>query len=281
MTVAFQEVAGSPRERFDESGVVATRILLCAWEDRTSLVRSLMGSRSPLAPALPSAYPGFPLCYVESVVVEPWSADLAPDSGEASLDAVNSYSANPAAKLTVTYRTKPYSSRKPRTNLPDVPEGTFLSYQMRFSAQYIALPARQLRWSDAASISVPEDRPGSLVVPVAIHRLTWHKVSRPPWDAIRAATGRVNDSFFLGAAGETLLFEGMDADAEFEVDPDEPVTWRLTMTFRERAVKQGSSAFGWNHAYRESPAGWQRLKTSDGNALYSSADFAALFQFAV
>ena len=112
-------------------------------------------------------------------------------------------------------------------------------------------------------------------------------MSRPPWDLIRTCSGCVNASAFLGAAEETLLFDGVKADREFiQLDSTGEATyaWRLTYTFRERTIKYTSSvgetpsAYGWNYAYR-STGGCERLVDAHGARLYPTVDFSALFSY--
>ena len=77
-------------------------------------------------------------------------------------------------------------------------------------------------------------------VPVIEHLLTWHRVVSPPWAAIRNATGMVNAAGFLGAAAETVLFDGATAKKQFlGIDGTGLATfgWRLTYTFREKTIK--------------------------------------------
>ncbi len=130
----------------------------------------------------------------------------------------------------------------------------------------------------------------TLRIPVIEHQVTWRRVPDPPWDAIRNCAGAVNNDSFLGAAAETLLFDGAKADCEFTGLGDflEPqFGWRLTYVFREKLIKVvegvgGPQTYGWNHTYRDVPfpySEWDRLVDQNGSPLYATADFSALFEF--
>jgi hypothetical protein len=129
-----------------------------------------------------------------------------------------------------------------------------------------------------------------LRVPIVVHHLVWHRVTYPPWDAIRQCTGCVNDDDFLGATAETVLFDGAVAERDFVYleDLENPqYSWRLTYVFREKAQKYPGGdgtdeIFGWNDAFNSVPngaAGFDRLVDAAGNPMYATNDFSALFAF--
>ncbi len=136
---------------------------------------------------------------------------------------------------------------------------------------------------------MPSEATGTIRLPITEHRLTWHRAVRPPWTAIRAATGTVNHAAFLSAAPETLLFDGATAEPEFlrlsDIDEAE-FAWRVEYVFREktaRLVIPGAVA-GWNHQYRSQPVGaanWDRLHTTaySDHYLYHRSDFGELLEY--
>ena len=278
MAVAFRELGGSPVEQYGADGFSAWREFLIAWEDRDQFALEVLGQAAACGGRGGIGYPGKPGVRAVSLRLEPFDperpdhkplADLARD--------LNSYSGS-FAKAKVEYRTVVSS----RPDDPKVPEGTYLTYRMRFSAEYVPLVARGWQWRDNPAIPVPDDLQITLSVPITEHHVTWHRVVNPPWGAIRALQGKVNASPFLGAAPGTLLLEGADADKQFQTGYDlayPELFWRVHYVFRERAIKFGGQVYGWNHHFREKPAGWVEL-VRDGKPLYESADFSPLFQFA-
>ena len=170
------------------------------------------------------------------------------------------------------------------SKLPKAKPGTILSYRMNFGGEYIRLPGQSLHWESDPTCPVPADVLPTLRIPVIEHQVTWRRVPDPPWDAIRNCTGAVNNESFLGAAAETVLFDGAKADREFTGLGDflEPqFGWRLTYVFREKLIKvveglYGTQTYGWNHAYRDVPfpySAWDRLVDQNGCPLYATVDF--------
>ena len=278
MTVAFKELAGSPVEQYGEDGFTARREFLIAWEDREAFAAEVLGIASEHGGSPKLAYPGKSAVYAMSLRYEPLDPDN-PDSQVLTelAEGLNSYSQS-FARARVEYRTLTYD----RGDTPTVPGGTFLTYRMRFAAEYLPIPPRGWGWEDDPGAPLPDDMNLSMTVPVTEHHLTWHLVANPPWDAIRECQGKVNQGTFLGAAEGTVLLEGADADKHFQTgfDLDHPeFFWRIQYVFRERAIKHGGEVFGWNHHFREKPPGWVPIRFG-GNPMYELADFAPLFQFA-
>jgi hypothetical protein len=117
-------------------------------------------------------------------------------------------------------------------------------------------------------------------IPVTVHNLTWHNVIHPPWDTIHQLQGTINNAVFLGCPADTVLFDGAEAEKTFRAGfkPGEsPVCWKIKYIFRERSIKHSGSIYGWNHIYRESPAGWVEINNGS-DKLYDSANHMLLFQ---
>jgi hypothetical protein len=284
MSVPFKELAGSPVELFGPEGMKVQRRLVVAWEDRHRLVAELLGDGYQFGGSPPAGYPGHSGVVAVAVRLEPWS-DV-PDAQQPFRDVatrLNSYTGR-YAQLVVEYEL--LDTTAGRADLPEPPVNTFLTYRMDFGGEYLALGGQSLRWQSDANLPVPPDALPTIRLPITEHHVTWHRVLRPPWGAIRACTGTVNASTFLGAPAETLLFDGAVARKKFlglAVLRRPEFCWQVQYVFRERAIKSGGVVHGWNHRYRGLPAnapGWDRLVDANGEALYRQSDFAALFQFA-
>ena len=281
MTIAFQELDGSPREVFSPEGIVAERRLVVAWEDRHALVAQLLGEHYALGLPPPGGYPGRSGVLAVEVRVEPWPAEA--EARAAMSDPtveLNSYSGR-WALVTVDYA---MPDRDPgRGDLPSVSAHTYLTYRMELAGQTIRVPGETLRWETDGAIPVPVEAIPPLRVPIVEHQITWHRAPLPPWSAIRNAAGCVNAQPFLGAPPETILFDGAIARRQFigiDAEGTAAFGWRLTYVFRERAIKTPGGIAGWNHAFRSLPAsspGWDRLTTLDGRPFYAAVNFAGLF----
>lgn len=283
MSVPFKELPGSPVETFGAEGLRAQRRVLVAWEDRHRMVLELLGDGQQFG-GLPSA--GYPACsaaIAAEVRLEPWPP--APDDQGPFADItvqLNSYSGK-FAQIVVDYELLDTSHA--RRDLPQAQQGTLLSYRMDFGGEYLTLAGETLRWESDPTIPVPAAAVPTIRVPVSEHHLTWHRAVNPPWEAMRSCAGTVNQSAFLGAPAETVLFEGATADKRFlGIDGLRlpAFGWQITYVFRERTIKAGGSTFGWNHRYRPLPQdfpGWDRLVDQRGQPLYRTSDFTPLFQF--
>ena len=284
MTVAFKELAGSPIECYSPEGVQAQRRLLCAWDDRRTLVQELLGDGYEFGGRHRANYPGTANIVAMRARVEALGDDVVKQNLTELTEGLNAYRG--FAKVTIDYE---LLAPTDRGDLPSAVEGTFLTYRMLRGWETIALAGDDLKWEGQPSVTVPADAVGAIRVPVAEHRLTWRRVVRPPWTAIRTAAGTVNGATFLGAAAETLLFDGATAQREFlrisEADEAE-FAWRIEYVFREKTAKLliPGAAAGWNHQYRAQPtgaAGWDRVHSEaiSNHYVYRSSDFSALLEY--
>jgi len=281
MTVAFKELAGSPVETYGPEGLKAERVLLCAWDDRETVVAGLLGDGYEYGGDGRAQYPDKPDVVAIRARCEPITDDVDAQTLNDLTEGLNRY--NGFAKITVHYE---FLSAAERSDLPATEKGTFLTYRQDYGVETMKLSGDSFTWEDEPSEWVPEAAVPAIRVAVVKHRLTWHRAVRPPWQTIRTRIGTVNDAEFLGAAAGTVLLDGATAEREFirigQLNEAE-FAWRLGYTFRERAVKTGDgSIVGFNHAYRSLPVDapdWDRLIDGASNPPYPSSDFLPLFQF--
>lgn len=282
MTTPFKELAGSPRESFGPDGMTAQRRIVVAWEDRHAMIAELLGEGYAFGSAGCTAYPGFAGIAAMQAKVEPWpeTPDDQGPQGDVAVQ-LNGY-AGKFALVTIDYEWLDQAAG--RGDLPAVAAGTWLTYRMDFGGERIALAGEALRWQSNAALPVPAGAAPLVYVPIIEHHITWHRVALPPWEAIRALSGTVNGSGFLGAAPETVLFDGAAAVKQYlgTLSGGRPATgWKLSYVFREKALYRGASVYGWNHHYRSVPQdmpGWDRLIDGVGATSYPTGDFLLLFQ---
>ncbi len=277
MSMSFRELAGSPVEEYGPQGFRARREFLVAWEDRAAFAAAALGAASGYGGGLAASYPGRSAVRAVSLKFEPF--EPRPDEKPlASLTAdMNSYSGAPL-RAVIEYRSL-VPPRLPR--VPPVPPETFLGYRMQFAAEHVPLAPRGWQWIDDPELPLPDDLNLTLIVPLTEHHVTWHRVPLPPWEAIRALQGRVNDDDFLGAAAGTVRFDGAEADKDFQTvfDAAHPEWfWKLRYVFRERTLHVDDVPVTWNHVYREDPPGWAGL-AAGARPLYLEGDFGRLFEF--
>ncbi len=226
----------------------------------------------------PAIYPSVPQALVTEIQFEPFPPDRPDGSGVTTLSsATNAY---PFAVVTVTYRIRFGESRG---DLPGVPNGTFLTFDADLGLESHHTPGRVWVWSAMTSDPVPGDINPGILIPAEEFTLTWHRVPRPPWDAIRDLRGKVNDSAFLNHLSGAVLFTGARTARDFQII--DTGLWRLAYQFRVKEVESTAAAGvlgGWNRHYREqaiSAEHWLEIEDDDGNHPYRSGDFSQLFQF--
>jgi hypothetical protein len=117
------------------------------------------------------------------------------------------------------------------------------------------------------------------LIPIREIELQWDFVDDPPLDDLDDLMGTVNDSSFLGCEAETLLFENYSIQETFRASPIDPHTNRVTIQMRRRRIKVSTNVYGWNHDYREDPAGWAKvLFMSDNEPRYKLKSFTNIFK---
>jgi hypothetical protein len=281
MTATWYELSDSPREDYSRGGFRATRKILTAWADRTSVAKELMGVDVLGVGNVNSLqYPDNTSVRCVRVMVAPLTDDVT-EQALSSLDTdLNTYESY--AVLTANYETiEPIDP-----DLPEAEEGTYMSYRLSISSEALIIPGVGLKWASDAEGKAPQeaDLTFTFSIPIQEHHLTWHRVLNPPKTTFRDLIGHVNDAVYLGAATGTLLFTGATLDREWafegEFDDVRPA-YRVNLTFKERRIKDGAAVVGWNYAWRSLPEGsrgWQEMENGNGEPIYASGDFTRLTQ---
>ena len=266
--MSINELGGSPKESLNEnSGSSAERRFLVPFNQRITFAESLVGT----------AYPNFPQSRIVAIDIQPWKEDLAVTKGTIvnAEDDTAGYGSQPAlvvAKYGPDFTKKTWSMTKPSFRA-----GTELRYQIRGSAKFLTVPASGLKWEDDGDIPVPEDVNSVILIPMKSIRLQWDFVDSVPFGTLDGLLGKVNQDSFLDSEAETLLFEDYDVSETFRASATNPHTNRVTVQMTQRRVVSSGGVVGWNHDYRESPAGWAKMLLSDGNPRYKLATFGGMF----
>jgi len=285
MTVAYEELAGSPQIHVTQQGATAVRMFRVAWDDWQAFARMLLGTYGEIGGTArfvePVAFPGFKNLFVAEITVDPFDPDSPDARATLALEAdVNSYRGG--AKVTAVYRTQFDAEIASPRNLPRVPNGTYLTYRSELGAEYQHVPGRVWRWATEETPPVPDDVNPGILIPTGSVQLSWLRVPAPPWSAIRALRGKVNGAPFLGSPVGTVLFLGVKAVREFQM-LEVGGMWRLDYYFSEQTKElSGGGRVGWNYFYKEEAADgehWTAIADADGRAPYQAGDFSYLFQF--
>ncbi|HEY1600771.1 MAG TPA: hypothetical protein VGG64_14275 [Pirellulales bacterium] len=287
MTVAFEELEGSPKIRVNEQGTTAVRSFRVAWDDWQEFVHDLIGIFRVLGLATqfvpPIEFPGLPNLIVSDVQVEPFDPDNPDGSLGVSLGSLTNAYPSGGARVTATYRTMFDEFSPSRPDLPSVPNGTFLTYSANIGSERSAVPGRAWNWSGGSGERVADDINPGVMVPSGLFTLRWQRVPSPPWSQIRMLRGKVNSGTFLSAAPGTVLFQGVRASRRFQFIADGGF-WNLDYMFAEntKTLSDRVTTVGWNYFYKEmglSGEHWVAIENQEGNPPYQSGDFLQLFQF--
>lgn len=281
-TAPWQEMADSPKEQYSQDGFRATRKILTAWSDRTTIANELMGSLSPFGTTGNIPYPGLTSVRCTRVAIEPLTDDVISQAMTALDSDLNQFDS--FAVLTASYETIDPKDKDLEDGEITPIEGTYFTYRLSIASSVLIIPNTGIKWTSDAPGKAPQEADLTFTrqIPLQEHHLMWHRVLDPPRLTWRTLIGTVNDALYLNAAPGTLLFTGATMEKEFAFSgnfDDVRPAYKCTLTFKERRIMDGGAAIGWNYAWRSLPAGsqgWQEMSDINGNPLYTSSNFLRL-----
>lgn len=274
--MSFKELAGSPVESFSESGgPTVVRRLLVPW-----------GSRHTVAADMSNRlYPHFPDCRVVSMRLEPHLGQQSTPTGpQTDFDfaiETNEYEGKDAL-LTINYGPD-FTSKLWPFNKPEFREGTELRLRVSGSGEFYQVPSSATKWDDDPETPVLETNETAIRISKSLIVVQWDYVDSVPIILLDGLTGSVNSTNFFGSPPETILFAEYNVDEIFKAQPEDSHTNRITCVFERRAIDTGEGTpespdiVGWNHDYREDPAGWVKLLLANDEPRYQSYDFTGMF----
>jgi len=228
-----------------------------------------------------AALPGFSYLRVTEWDAEPWPAHTAEQDA-------NDYFKTPLMYVTLTFRfvkQQINSGEDPSSDNPDpVP---YLIHRLSVGGQVLSLDNDGLMWDDirrrlgnwnpepffaeggpdeecqnskrqkvGVTAGMLEKINAVLQIPHIEHEITWPRVPRPPFTAIKTLVGCVNQSAMSFKTGtipaECLLFTGARVQ-QTQMSNGEN-SWELVYSFAERQVvaRDQQALGGWNHFFRAS-----------------------------
>lgn len=296
--LGFNELAGSPVRDITPVGQRAQRMAII----EQSLLDDLITYLFPLGD-FGRAYPGNAALRASNMHVEPWGGEASkiasPIASNLDVDAINTYA---YLKVTVDYE----------TIQADISQGDdpqlLLNHRWSIGGEFLTVEAKGLEWSDEGLVD--DDVKAGILIPTIEHQITWMRVERPPFTAMRDRLGCVNSAnqnFQTGTIlPETLLFLG--AELHRDILTSGALAWQVGYHFSERRVAMATdlapgdhgnkvggvsggaamSVGGWNHFFRsededsprvEGKSGWYRLRVkSDDSMIFRLKSFTELFQ---
>lgn len=257
-----------------------------SWTDVDTAVLELAGTAYTAAGNLvvvnPAQYPGKSQLWLSRITVKA----MGDTDCIGSLDANGAPTCPNGGMLTLDYKTPNFSEQE----IQNPPTGTILTINRSMSLEIVAEENSGLYWGTSPVGLVESDVKITSSIAIGDIRITWHRVTNPPWDAIYAAQGLVNDDTFVGLDAEQVMFVGVQDQRQYQTDGTS--MWSLTYQFSVRIPKfnNGSGTTvegGWNHYPRSkesrgaSGAHFQKVYRSstiaDANLLFLKTDFDQLF----
>ena len=256
----------SGRESFSRDKIRARRIIRCAWTDRLTLTRALMGGATSSGSfAAPAAYPDISTALCATVEIEGLGK-----SGQAGTDSQVSYT---DAVLDVGYETPDYTVS---TN-PNDPNGRLLLTESTdYHAEFVTTPTASFVWTSDQTPLPPDAVPGK-VMGMAEYVIDATRHPNPPWEAIKQTVGTVNNGPFLVLSRSwedgKLLFLGTHDSRQFILDP----IGNLTVKAYNVTYKWAYRSERWNTAFRPDTGQWEDFQTPAGNQLYKTGNHYSVF----
>ncbi len=234
ITIAFEELDGSPEERFTRNGFEATRRLKCAYADRITLAQQLRGNTAQtqalVVLTVGDRFADFPLAIVEDVSIKPFE-------GLSTGSPVGSKAVYQNAELTVTYRVPDgEESPSPDQNPADI----LVTENIEASAEFITIPKLDLFFDNQATQELEID--GARIIATLDWIYQLHQVPEIPpgtFDLIGSVNKDVmhSNKFNRNFEIETLLFNPPTTDPV--VTSNGSKAWNITYRFTYKP-------FGWN-----------------------------------
>lgn len=273
MSVSFRELTGSPVEIYGSGPMRATRKILVDWSDRDDFLRELLGTYVPFGGGGTANYPDRPSVIPVRVRVEAFTSDVvSAEYSDVSID-LNSYIG--LALFSIDYEHVAYQ-------WPDIEEFqledfTYLTHRRTGGAEAVVHKASAWK-KDGDDANIQDaNQVFTQRIPITEHHYAWNYVLQPPFAAINASIGKVNETVWHGYPAETVLFDSYSMDIQFIIldDGSLPLTlWQLTYVFRERRVNlPDGSVGGWQYVYLNDAGnvGWAKVTDPDGNPMYKTA----------
>lgn len=277
VTVAYEELQGSPSFSSDGSNWTGNRSLKCAFSDAPTLVDQLLGSviQSPNGNVIylgADRFPLIPSMVAKSATVKPFPGLPAQPLGVAQKDATYNY-----AQVDVTYVTPTYDPGEPgQASSSQV----FVTERLVLSNQYITIGPRETWWDAAKTQAV--DYQTKFVVPQRLMDYTYERKRYPgplPTSLInlvgytnQASVKSVQLGFTFPA--ETLLFEGAELSRETVLVNGGKTfvqAWNMVQRFKYKES-------GWNKFLKPGSSTYQNVYGSTGTAIkyVQTGDFTTL-----
>ena len=256
LTVSYSEMDGSPKESFGSGRNRAVRSLQCAWDDRITFKKELLGYRrwegSDLHVHLPHQYPWVDNMWAMNVTPSPYG--LMVSSG------VTGQAAYEYAMLAVEYGVRLY-------NTDDEQESLTTNETLEPAVEFLTLSNQKLYWDTSQTEQLDLDQSPGIQVRMMEWVYSIEASDKMPANVLDLR-GYVNNAAItsnrlqttsgkLSFAAESLLFLGPRLGREIGGDDEE--MWHTELRFMHR--ESGWNTFPYNTGTGIS---WQAIYNESG-----------------
>lgn len=222
VTIPYEELDGSPQEKYGDSGFTATRKLMCSWTSRHTLARQLKGGRQVIGDQQVTikgaTYPWNAVARVANVSID----------GDGKPESETSTELYEKAILTVDY------------SIPKFDEETLIEESIEPASEFLTLPVNNLYWGYGENkVALGETEAPGLLIQMYDWIYTIKAMRNPP-DWIGELEGCVNskqvksDTLNRTFAPETLLVGKPNLSRTITTAGEK--AWTVTFRFTYRRI---------------------------------------------
>jgi|GEM_PF-2247135 len=271
--VVCQEEVNGNSESFDIlTGPQATKVFICAWNSRWSVITGLLGLNSAasiggaITLQLPARYPDFQQTavslYASSVSVQGIGSPYQ-----------NTYSVGYTdARIIVNYRSMPWSfqglSQNDFNNQIDPAHPyVYAEQNMSFTSEAITVSGRFTYFS--SDLTKPTGADWGFRSPLVNFNIALKYVPYIPAAAIITATAApINSTTYLGVSAGKLLFNGCETHQTRMSDGS--LTQEAAYSFSYRPIAP------WDYSFNGATNAWEKVVDSAGNPIQQRSDLTSI-----
>jgi hypothetical protein len=204
---------------------------------------------------------------VVEIVDEPWM-----EGDVVAADTGLSQSRRVTVRFAVVYLDVPWPDSITR---PDYAYGTTLKLRATYGGQMQPLAPRSIK-PPSGPVPSPNTQ-HSIYVALNEFHVEWDRVTDLSSLDFSDYIGTVNSDDFLGVPAGQLLCAGASLTPSFVLTPGAPCAWKVVVTFKQKAITDGSGTYGWNDWYNPATKQYEACYLSSGNQPYETETFGGMF----
>jgi hypothetical protein len=158
---------------------------------------------------------------------------------------------------------------------PSYASGTTLKLHANYGGQLQPLAPRAIQ---PASGPVPgPNTQHSVYIALNEYHVEWDRVQALSSLDFSDLIGAVNSDDFMGVPAGQLLCAGASLTPSFVINPDNPCSWKVTVTLKQKSITDSSGTYGWNDWYNPATKRYEACTLSSGDPPYDTEAFSGMF----